>query len=86
MPVQDKMLRHTVEREVSKLSQSIDTSLMSVMVVNNVVYLGGRVKPLKGTAGRGVDIKRQVAIIQEQLALIKGVTQVVCDAAIETAM
>lgn len=86
MPVQDKALRHTVEREVSKLSQSIDTSLMSVMVVNSVVYLGGRIKPLKGTAGRGVDIKRQVAIIQEQLALIKGVSQVVCDAAIEVSM
>jgi hypothetical protein len=86
MPVQDKAIRHTVEREISKLSQSIDTSLMSVMVVNSVVYLGGRVKPLKGTAGRGVDIKRQVAIIQEQVALIKGITQVVCDATIETAM
>lgn len=86
MAVQDKALRHTVEREVSKLSQSIDVSLMSVMVVNSVVYLGGRIKPLKGTAGRGVDIKRQVFIIQEQLATLKGVTQVVCDATIEISM
>lgn len=86
MPVQDKALRHTVEREISKLTQSIDTSLMSVMVVNSVVYLGGRIKPLKGTAGRGVDIKRQIAIVQDQLLLIKGVSQVVCDAAIEVAL
>ncbi|MEI6499598.1 MAG: hypothetical protein WCP21_01080 [Armatimonadota bacterium] len=86
MPLEDKTLRHTVEREVSKLSGGIDVSLMSVMVVNSVVYLGGRIKPMKGSAGRGVDIKRQVAIIQEQLSLIRGVTQVVCDATIEVAM
>lgn len=86
MPAQDKALRHTVEREVAKLTQSIDVSLMSVMVVNNVVYLGGRVKPLKGLAGRGVDVKRQMAIVQEQVSLIRGVTQVVCDATIETGL
>ena len=86
MPLEDKTLRHTVEREISKLSGGIDVSLMSVMVVNSVVYLGGRIKPLKGTAGRGVDIKKQVNLIQEQLALVRGVTQVVCDAAIEVLM
>ena len=86
MPLEDKAVRHTVEREISKLSGGIDVSLMSVMCVNGVVYLGGRIKPLKGTAGRGVDIKRQVSIIQEQLILIKGVTQVVCDATIEVAL
>jgi len=86
MPLEDKQLRHTVEREISKLSGGIDVSLMSVMVVNGVVYLGGRIKPLKGSAGRGVDIKRQVSLIQEQLILIRGVTQVVCDAAIEVSM
>lgn len=86
MPLEDKALRHTVEREVSKLTQNIDVSLMSVMVVNGVVYLGGRIKPLKGAAGRGVDIKRQVAILQDQLALIRGVQQVVCDAVVEISM
>jgi 2,3-bisphosphoglycerate-independent phosphoglycerate mutase len=85
MAVEDKALRHTVEREVSKLTGGIDVSLMSVMVVNGVVYLGGRVRPLKGAAGRGVDLKRQVAIVREQLATIRGVTQVVFDATIENA-
>lgn len=86
MPLEDKALRHTVEREIAKLTQNIDTSLMSVMVVNGVVYLGGRIKPLRGTAGRGVDIKRQVAIVQDALTLIRGVQQVVIDAVIEIAM
>jgi 2,3-bisphosphoglycerate-independent phosphoglycerate mutase len=85
MAVEDKALRRTVEREVSKLTGGIDVSLMSVMVVNGVVYLGGRVRPLKGAAGRGVDLKRQVAIVREQLATIRGVTQVVFDATIENA-
>jgi hypothetical protein len=83
MALEDKALRHTVEREVSKLTGGIDVSLMSVMVVHGVVYLGGRVRPLKGAAGRGVDLKRQCVIVQEQVALIRGVQQVVFDATIE---
>jgi hypothetical protein len=83
MALQDKALRHTVEREISKLTGCIDVSLMSIMVVNGIVYLGGRVKPLKGAAGRGVDLKRQCGIVRDQVALIRGVTQVVFDATIE---
>lgn len=83
MPLEDKALRHTVEREVAKLSQNIDTSLMTVMVVNGVVYLGGRVKPWRGTAGRNVDVKKQVVLIQEALTQVRGVVQVVVDATIE---
>lgn len=83
MPLEDKALRHTIEREISKLSQSIDTGLMTVMVVNGVVYIGGRIRPLRGSAGRGVDVKRQVAIMQEQLSLMRGVVQVVVDATVE---
>ena len=83
MAVEDKALRHNVEREISKLGGSIDTTLMSVMVVNGVVYLGGRIKPWRGTAGRNVDVKKQVMMIQEVLSQMRGVTQVVLDAAIE---
>jgi len=83
MPLEDKALRHTVQREISKLTQNIDTTLMSVMVINGVVYLGGRIKPWRGTAGRNVDVKRQVLLMQEQLSQMRGVTQVVLDAAIE---
>lgn len=83
MPLEDKALRHTVEREISKLTQNIDTSLMSVMVVNGVVYLGGRIKPWRGTAGRNVDVKKQVTLMQESLSQMRGVSQVVVDAAIE---
>jgi len=83
MPLEDKILRHTVEREVAKHTQSIDCSLMTTAVINGVVYLGGRIKPWKGTAGRGVDVKRQILILQEALSHLRGVTQVVVDAAVE---
>jgi hypothetical protein len=84
MPLEDKALRHTVEREVAKLTQGIDTSLMSIMVINGVVYIGGRVRPWKGVAGRGVEVKKQLALVQDQLTLLRGVSQVVIDAIIET--
>ena len=83
MPLEDKVLRHTVEREISKHGQGIDTSFMTTAVINGVVYLGGRIKPWRGTAGRGVDVKRSVIIMQEALTQIRGVTQVVVDATIE---
>lgn len=85
MPLEDKALRHTIEREVTKLTQNIDVSLMTTAVINGVVYLGGRIKPLRGTAGRGVDVKRQVAVVQDALSNIRGVSQVVVDAVIESA-
>lgn len=83
MPLEDKILRHTVEREISKLTQAIDCSLMTVAVINGVVYLGGRIKPWHGTAGRGVEVKKQVAHLQDALQMIRGVSQVVVDAMIE---
>ena len=83
MPLEDKALRLTVQREVNKLTGGIDVSLMNVAVINNVVYLGGRIRPLRGSAGRGVDVKRTVRTLQEALEQIRGVTQVVIDAMIE---
>lgn len=83
MPLEDKVLRHQIEREICKLTQNIDVSFMTTAVINGVVYLGGRIRPLRGTAGRGVDLKRQVSLIQDTLSNVRGVSQVVIDATIE---
>lgn len=83
MPLEDKALRHNVQREIAKFAQSIDDTLMTVAVINGVVYLGGRIRPIKGAAGRGVDVKKQVFLMKEVLERIKGVSQVVVDAIIE---
>jgi hypothetical protein len=83
MPLEDKTLRHTIQREVAKFAQSIDDTLMTVAVINGVVYLGGRIRPIRGTAGRGVDVKKQVFLMKEVLERTRGVTQVVVDAIVE---
>lgn len=83
MPLEDKALRHTVAREITKHIQGIDDTLMTIAVINGVVYLGGRIRPLRGSAGRNVDVKKTINTMTEALGAIRGVTQVVCDAAIE---
>jgi hypothetical protein len=84
MPLEDKALRHTVQREINKYIQGIDDTLMTLAVINNVVYIGGRIRPLRGSAGRNVDVKKTVAKLTEVLENIRGVSQVVVDAVIET--
>lgn len=83
MPLEDKALRHTVQREINKLVQNIDDTLMTVAVINSVVYIGGRIRPLKGAAGRGVDVKKTTLLMKDTLEGIRGVSQVVIDAVIE---
>ena len=83
MPLEDKMLRHTVQREVNKLVQNIDDTLMTVAVINGEVYIGGRIRPLKGAAGRGVEVKKVVLLMKDALESVRGVSQVVVDAIIE---
>lgn len=83
MGLEDKALRVTVQREISRFANSVDDTLMTMACINNVVYLGGRIRPLKGGAGRGVDVRRQVMLLKETIESIRGVTQCVVDAAIE---
>lgn len=86
MAIQDQALRHSVTREITKLTQNIDSTLMTIAVVNGVVYIGGRIRPLRGSAGRNIDVKHAVKQLQEALENIKGVTQCVVDATLEERM
>ncbi len=81
MPLEDKQARRLVEREIAK--HKIDYSLLTVSVINQVAYLGGKVAPLRGMMGRGVDLKREMDMIIEAIEGIKGVTSVVNDARLE---
>ena len=83
MPLEDKQLRLTVQREINKLAQGIDITMMSLMVINSVAYLGGRIRPIRGGAGRGVVVKQVVQKMVDALESVRGVSQVVCDAVIE---
>ena len=77
MPLEDKRTRRLVEREISK--RSLDTALLTVACINEVIYLGGVIRRLRGTLGRGTDVEREMAKIVEAIETMSGVKDVVCD-------
>ena len=79
MPLEDKAVRRLVEREISK--RSIDSSLLTVTVLNGVATFRGRVAPLRGMLGRGIDAKDEMRKIGEGALLVKGVNEVCIDVA-----
>ena len=81
MPLEDKQARRLAERELSK--HSIDNTFLTVAVINQVCYIGGRVTPLRGGMGRGVDLKREMQLICEAVGAIRGINDVVMDARID---
>ena len=81
MPLEDKMLRRTVEREISK--HAIDYSLVRVLCINEVIYIDGVVKAIRGALGRGTDVKREMEKVVEAVKGMRGVKDVVADYRIE---
>jgi len=77
MPLEDKRMRRLVEREISK--HPIDNTLLRVLCINEVVYLDGVVSGLRGSAGRGVDVVREMDKVVEAIEGMKGVKDVVAD-------
>ncbi len=77
MPLEDKRTRRLVEREISK--HPIDNTLLRVLCINEVVYLDGVVREIRGPAGRGVDLRREMDKIVDAIKSIKGVRDVVKD-------
>ncbi len=77
MPIEDKRTRRLVEREINK--HPIDNTLLVVSCINQVIYLGGVVKRLRGTLGRNVELRDAMNNIIEAIKDIPGVKDVVCD-------
>jgi len=77
MPLEDKRTRRLVEREISK--HPVDNTLLRVLCINEVVYLDGVVSGLRGPAGRGVDLEREMSKVVEAIESMKGVRDVVSD-------
>ena len=75
--LEDKATRRLVEREIAK--HPIDYSLMTVAVINQIAYLGGRVARLRGAMGRGVDVKRELQLICDIVEGMRGINGVVND-------
>ena len=81
MPLEDKMLRRTVEREIAK--HPIDYSLVRVLCISEVIYIDGVVKPIRGALGRGTSVQREMEKVVEAIKGMHGVKDVVADYRIE---
>ena len=75
MPLEDKRTRSLVEREISK--HPVDNTLLRVLCINEVIYLDGVVSEIRGPAGRGVDLEREMSKVVEAIESMKGVRDVV---------
>ncbi len=77
MPLEDKRTRRLVEREISK--HPVDNTLLRVLCINEIIYLDGVVKEIRGLLGRGVVLDREMHKIVEAIEGMKGVRDVVAD-------
>lgn len=77
MPLEDKRLRRTVEREISK--HPIDNTLLHVLCINEVIYLDGIVSEIRGGLGRGADVEQEMHKVVEAIESMHGVRDVVAD-------
>ena len=59
MPIEDKRLAREVRRELYRNSV-IDPSFVTASAINQVVYLGGRVRRLGGPGARHADLKQEM--------------------------
>ena len=74
MPLEDKSVRLRIMRELAK-RQSIDTSRLQVSCINQVCTIIGNLRPLRGS--RGVDTRKELAILQDIIVRLPGVREVV---------
>ena len=77
MPLEDKETRRLVEREIAK--HAIDYSLLVVSVINGVATFQGRISPLRGSMGRGVNIRDEMKKIQDAVMNLRGINDCVID-------
>jgi hypothetical protein len=70
-----------VERELFKIA--IDPSLVTVSVINQVAYIGGRVRRLRTPEGRGVDLRKAILDLEERIRRLPGIRDVVIDATVD---
>lgn len=75
MPVEDLYMTRRVQREFGKRN-SIDYSLVGIRAIHGVVYLTGRIRPIRG---RDVSLQEELGIIVQNIKRIPGVRDVVCE-------
>lgn len=81
MPLEDKQTRLRIVREIAK--HDIDTSLLNVKVINQVVYLDGRISPMR-TPNAPKDLSKVLEKLKETFEMMRDINDVVIDVAIDT--
>lgn len=76
MPLEDKETRLRVMREIAKYD--MDTSLMNCRVINGVVYIDGRVSPMR-SAGAPENLQKVFEKLEETFRMMRGINDVVID-------
>ncbi len=76
MPLEDKQLRRRCERELAKFP--FDMSRASIRALNNIIYLEGRIRLMRGAAAaRGANLDKLLETAQEVLMQDSEVKEVV---------
>ncbi|MBI3947318.1 MAG: hypothetical protein HY321_15450 [Armatimonadetes bacterium] len=75
MPVEDLQMTRRVQREIGKRN-SIDYSLMAIRSIHGIVYINGRVRPIRG---REVNLQDEMGIVAQNIKRIPGVRDVVVE-------
>lgn len=81
MPLEDKQTRLRIMREVAKYD--MDTSLLNVRVINGVVYMDGRVSPMR-TPNAPRDLSKVLEKLKETFEMMRDINDVVIEVAIDT--
>lgn len=76
MPLEDKQLRRRCEREIAKFP--LDLTRVNVRALNNIIYLEGRIRIMRGSAGSaGANLDKLIENVQEVLMQVPGVREVI---------
>lgn len=76
MPVEDMQMSRRVQREISKRA-SVDSSLINLRSIHGVVYISGRIRPVRGAVN--VNLEEELHIIAQNIKRIPGVRDVVME-------
>ncbi len=74
MPLEDKQLRLRCMREIAR--RNVDSSRMDLECRGDVVYMRGRLRPLRGRGAR-IDMSKELEAIKQNLLRIPGIRDIV---------
>jgi len=81
MPLEDKATRLKIMREIAKYD--MDTSLMNCSVINSVVYIDGRISPMR-SADAPTNLQKVFEALEDTFRGMRGINDVVIALAYDT--